>query len=392
MLDRVSKTKSIRRGAIVVLVAALTVAMVAITALAIDYSYLLKMRTDMQRAADASALAAVQNLIPNSAGTQDLAATRAAVREYANANLASNGISDFAVATDDIEIGRYDTQTIYSSVNLLDSGTFDAVRVTLRRDGSINPQAPLFFGRALGMSGASITVSATAVLQKATRIPAGADVLPFAVELSHWNSMNTGDTLIGYGDGKVQDKYGNDVPGNFGTCDIGPENNSTSDLRDQILNGLRQSDLDALHASGRIGQNQFIDVESPMWVNADPGLSSGMKSAVQAIHGQWRLIPLYDELGSKGSTVNGGDSSSSKGKGGSKKQSSSAGSGNNLEYHVKAWGAVKVLNSNWNGAKNTWVELEKSFLYDGNLLPKPNSLDLSQPVIEGVFTYPVLVE
>ena len=110
---------------------------------------------------------------------------------------AQNNLEDasFQIADADIEIGRFDPATIYSSVSLLNDGTFDAVRVTLRRDGSTNPLVPLFFARALGRDSSAVTASATAVLQKAELLLEGADVLPFATPKDLWDSMAENGSL-----------------------------------------------------------------------------------------------------------------------------------------------------------------------------------------------------
>jgi Flp pilus assembly protein TadG len=60
--------------------------LVAVVAFAVDYGYLLKIRTDLQRAADAAALAAVQDLVPRADGTQNLDAVRNRIREYLTTN------------------------------------------------------------------------------------------------------------------------------------------------------------------------------------------------------------------------------------------------------------------------------------------------------------------
>jgi hypothetical protein len=164
----------------------------------------------------------------------------------------------------------------------------------------------------------------------------------------------------------VTDENGDNVPGNWGTVDIGDSGNSSSDLVDQILNGLRQSDLDDLHSDGRIPSSDKIDASDPFWANADTGLSSGMKHGVQPIHGQPKLVPIYDEIGGKAN-------------------------GNNLEYHVVGWGAVTVVDSTWQGSNNTRIEVAKSYIYDGDLLPDPD-LSVTDGVIEGAYTSPVLVE
>ena len=159
------RRSSNRRGAVVVLVAVVMILFVAMAAFMIDYGYIMTKRTDLQRAADAAALAAVQDLIPAEDGSQDLAAAVASVRSYVADNLNESG---FTVKDADIEIGRFDTTTIYSNVTLLNDGTKDAVRVTLRRDGASNALIPLFFARTLGANDAAVTATATAVLQKPT--------------------------------------------------------------------------------------------------------------------------------------------------------------------------------------------------------------------------------
>ena len=227
--------------------------------------------------------------------------------------------SSFQVATADIQIGRYDPQTIYTNLTLLNTGTFDTVRVTLRRDGATNPNVPLFFARLLGTQTATVTARATAILQKGEYMGPGVEILPFATPLDLWNSLSPGDEWTAYGDGKLKDGSGNDVPGNWGTCDIGHTNNSSSELNDQILNGLRQEDLNALQTDGRISQSDYIDSSQPLWTQGDTGLSSGLKQSVTAVHGKQKLIPIYDQLANP--------------------------TGSHVDFHVVGWGVVTVVDS-----------------------------------------------
>ena len=123
--------------------------------------------------------------------------------------------------------------------------------------------------------------------------------------------------------------------------------------------------MDALYNDNRISQNKHIDGEVPVWVNADTGLSVGMRDYVEQVHGQTRLVPIYSEM--------------------------QASSGNNLELKITRWGIVTVVDSSWNGNNNTWVEIQKSYAYMGALSPQS---DLTTPsaAMEGAFTSPVLVE
>ena len=356
-----------RKATIAVLMALLLIPIFALAAFAVDYGYLLWVQTDLQRTADAAALAAVQDLIPAKDGTQDLNAARATAQSYAALNGDSGDPKNTLKVLDaDIQIGRYDTSTIYSKVNLLSNGNFDTVRVTVRRDSTANSPVSLFFAPLIGLSDANITATATAVLQTGSYLSPGAKILPFAFHVDTWNTMNLGDTRVIYGDQKVKDALGNDVPGNWGTVDVGATNNSASEIRDQILSGLRQSDLDALHSDGRIPDSISIDASAPMWVQSDPGLSGDLKLAIEQIHGKTRLIPLYDTL----VTPPGG---------------------NNPEWRIVGWGTVVVVDSKWTGAHNTSVTIEKSFLYEGNLTAKADLSDTT-PLIEGAYTSPVLVD
>jgi Flp pilus assembly protein TadG len=362
MTHRTANSDRHRPGVIVVVAAVMMAALVGLVAFAVDYGYLLKIRTDLQRSADASALAAVRDLIRKEDGTQDLDQVRDTVRTYARNNLDD---ASFQVASADIQVGRYDPQSIYSQVTLLDTGTLDTVRVTLRRDGATNPSVPLFFARLLGTDQCTVAASATAVLQKAEVMSPGTEVLPFATPKSLWDSLEPGDTWSAYGNGKLKDEGGNDVPGNWGTLDIGPTDNSTDALNDQILNGLEQADLDALHSDGRIPQNTYIDSAVPAWMQGDQGLSSGLKQSVLLVEGKQKLIPIFDQL--------------------------SGPIGSNVDFHVIGWGVVTVISSEWQGYVNTRVIVKKSHMFSGKLRPT-GSLSSGSGYIDGAFTSPVLVE
>lgn len=352
-----------RRGIIAVLAAVMLTILLGAIAFAVDYGYLVKVRTDLQRAADAAALAATQDLIRKANATQDVGQARATARDYARTNLGDAG---FWIADADIEIGRFDPDTVYASVNLLADGTLDAVRVTLRRDGISNSLVPLMFARVLGHQRASVSASATAALQKAELLYPGADILPMATPEALWDHLGVGETWTSFGDGKLKDANGDDVPGNWGTLDVGHTNNATSDLNAQILNGLRQSDLNALYQDQRIDQATHLDSSATTWMSGDTGLSVGLKNSILQVHGQQRLIPIYRQL-------------------------SDPVAGENLEYEIVRWGVVTVVNSEWQGEKNTRVVLRKSHTYSGELYPK-RSLAGRTPYIDGAFTSPVLID
>ena len=101
-------------------------------------------------------------------------------------------------------------------------------------------------------------------------------------------------------------------------------------------------------------------------MQGDTGLLAGLKQSVEAIHGQTRLVPIYD--------------------------TNSGAGGNNLEYNVVSWGVVKVVDSYWQGgSKHTNLTIAKAYDYQGELRPNPDLSDTTWNV-EGAFTTPVLVE
>lgn len=361
--NRTTRFRGPKRGAISVLVIILLIIMLIMAVFAVDYGYLLVVRTDLQRAADNAALSAVQDLIPDANGNQDVDAAKATVRAYAAANLADE---NFTVADEDIEIGRYDPDTVYSDFTIMSDGIYDTVRVTLRRDDLNNSSVTLMLARFVGVETAAISASSTAVLQKARFLEPGADILPIAIPQSTWDNQQRGDQWTIYGNGRLLDNSGNEVPGNWGTLDVGSQSNSSADIADQINNGLRQQDLDALAQAGTISNSQQIDSQQSMWLNGDTGFSSGIKGAVIPAHGKTKLIPIFDVLGEN---ISGG----------------------NLDYHVVGWGVVEIVSSSWQGNNKSTIVIRKTYSYDGDLRAH-SYLSNTTDIIEAAYTSPVLVE
>jgi hypothetical protein len=355
------KHKPNRSGAISAFLAFLMLPMLALLALSVDYGFLLYVRTDLQRTADQAVIAALRDLVPDEDGNQDLDAVRATLRTYVQKNLGDG----FAVQDSDIEIGRYERSSIYTSLTILNDGILDTIRVTLRRDDLANNSVSLYFARLFDKDNSDITVTAAGILQRARYLPPGSSVLPITIEDRVWNRLDIGDSASIYGDGRIEDEAGHNIPGNWGTVDIGVNGNSTNDLRDQILYGLRQEDLNALYNQGSIPDSSSIDSQqNPLDLNGDTGFSAGIKNAIGQVHGTVKYMPIYDRM---------------------------HGQGGNLDFEVIGWGVVNLVNSGFNGNNNSFVEVRKVYVYDGLLLPDP---DLSSEAwaIDGAFTSPVLVQ
>lgn len=377
-----SPQTSVRRGAVVPLLAISIVPLLGMMAFSIDYGFLRVVKSDLQRSADAACLAAVIELVPDPYGVQHVDQVKATLREYVQNNMATaaDGSASFVVLDSDIDIGRYDENTIYDPgpVTIHPDGEFDTVRVTLRRDATANGPVSLFFANVIGISDQPVVATATAVLRRGNAFKGGTDILPFALPESFWDSLADGDQLSIYNDNTitdedgnqvtVTDEFGNPVPGNWGTLDVGYENNSSSDLMFQIRHGIVQGDIDALYSEGRLPHNE--ELRGPVLLQGDTGISIGIKDSVQAIYGETRIIPIYDTI--NGEFIN------------------NSGTGNNAEFHTVKWGVVKVIDSRWNGNNNTYITSQKAYTYDGGIVPNDDLRDKST-VVDGAFAAAALV-
>ena len=352
--------KHCRKGVVLLLLCFLLVPLLTLLAFAVDYGFLLQVRTDLQRSADQAALAAVRDLLPDENGNQDRDKVRKTLRDYAQSNLTDG----FSIRDADIEIGRYNRSTVYKSLELLATGKPDTVRVTVRRDSMANSSVALYFARIFDRDQADVAVSSAAVLQSARYLGPGTSVFPITIKENTWNKIGFGETVSVFGDGRVEDDFGKAIPGNWGSVDIGAASNSTADLRDQIENGLRQSDLNQLHDQGAIPDSAHIDSQSPLTVNGDTGFSGGMKHAVSAVHGTIKLLPIYR---------------------------SSSGGGGNMTFNIVGWGAVEIVDSKFSGNKNSYIDVRKSYMYDSHLEPVRDLSDDSEGM-EGIYTSPALAQ
>lgn len=143
-----------RRGAIVVIVGVMIVALMAITALSLDFSRMWSLRNELQTSADAAALAgAIQLIAPrNTAAAMDSA------RAYAARNLAMQG----AAVVDSITVGDWDdsTATYVPGVN-----PPDAIHIVVSRQSTgllmamLGVPLPRIRARATGWAEAPVATS-----------------------------------------------------------------------------------------------------------------------------------------------------------------------------------------------------------------------------------------
>ena len=314
------------------------VLLVGMAAFAIDIGYLAVARTELQRTADAAAMAACWELAderllqgePHS--TKALADCRRIALEYALENPVCGSPPtvdpNYGNAVEgEVVIGYLANPTDRSGVMQFDDITkYNAVTVRVRRNGVTNPMVPLFFARLFGIHSGSVQAEATAALHKnisgfQERSDGGnLNILPIALEEQTWDNLvaineagqadETNDKwtwdveneeVCEGGDGLAELwLYPGDIEssGNWGTVDIGGQDNSTAVIVRQILEGITPEDLEHHGGSLEFDENGELDL------NGDTGLSVGLKDELAQIIGEPRVIPIFSRInGSPGNNL-----------------------------------------------------------------------------------------
>jgi Flp pilus assembly protein TadG len=330
-----------RCGTITVLAAVLSMVLVAMVAFAVDVGYVLTAKEEMQRTADAAALATCweygKRLSDGESAANASLFALATTSDYAAANkvtnnpiyLASNAAND---PEGDVVFGY--VSDLDGSANNFQTGNvnmYNAVRVRVRKDSSLNGEVPYFFARVFGMQGQMLYAQATAAIvrdAKGFQVPADGsniDLLPFALDLDTWNQWMAGGGdddwnwdattkhVVPGSDGKKEVNLypqGTGSPGNRGTVDIGGANNSTCDIARQILDGISPQDMVDL------GKPLEFDECGKLSLNGDTGISAGVKDELAEIRGQPRVVPVFSLV---------------------------EGPGNNAEYTIVKWIGIRIM-------------------------------------------------
>ena len=339
-----------RPGHTLAVVTILLVGLVGMLSLAIDIGYIALVRTELQRSADAGALAAVVPTAVVGSASQDLTTARAEARRFVQLNQGTG----FTVPDADVEFGVYDPATGLFTTTAKSAA--NAARVTARRDATANTPLRLFFGPVVGRTTSSARASAVAFLVAGGGVKAGPDLLPYAVQVDYFfkaaglpprpGATATVDTTnivdkytprdnsqapLAAADGKnevVLFGSSKTAPGNFGSVDIGTASNGTPELVRQILYGPTAADFANKNFAPKVSADGSL--KAPLVLGADPGISNGTESAWEAIVGQRRIIPLY---------------------------STAAATGNNTTYDIVGFAAVVVVAVDMHGnPKRIWAQ------------------------------------
>jgi Flp pilus assembly protein TadG len=312
-----------RSGNVLVLTLFLMVALMAMLAFAVDLGYLNIVRTELQRSADAAAIAATWRLIDTNAPTA--ATSHETLTSYAASNAANYAAANKslkispALGEGDLTIGYIANPAAENIViDTASNQAPNAVRVRVRRDNTQNGEVPLFFARVLGFDASTSHAEATAIVLKnikgfqASTNGTNLELLPYALDEDTWDDMvsgggadawrwNSSTEEVQPGSDGVREinlyPQGTGSPGNRGTVDIGSCNNSTSDIARQIVDGISPSDME--HVGGKLE----FDSNGELELNGDTGISAGVKDELTSIIGDPRIIPIFRSVSGPGNNA-----------------------------------------------------------------------------------------
>jgi Flp pilus assembly protein TadG len=310
--------KAQRRGAVIPLFAILLIPLLGMLAFSIDLGYIVLVKTDLQTAADAAALAGseklqelyvqytlpgqtAQDAILTMATTNTAGSPMATAEAFASYNKAGNVF--IKVRDEDVTFSfsgtQADCQAKYGSGN---RAFPNSITVVTRRDSIQNGPVSLFFGRLFGFATKELQATATATIYSGDVtslqvIPGvNAHILPVALDMNIWNTfVSTGLSPDGMthlatnGSPQLQVYPSGPYQGAFGLVDVGAPANNVPAFRTWIDGGETPNDISYL-----VNNNLLpVSPTSPKSWKDGPGLKSTLLSDFQGEMGVPNLIPLF---------------------------------------------------------------------------------------------------
>lgn len=315
-----------RRGVVATVIAIFLIPLLGMAAFAIDMGYIVRVRIELGNAADAAAMAGVQqlytpywtwakttNLITKaSQGSNAVALAKATAKAVALANKAGN--TSIQLLDSDVEVGYTSAAGVFTASTSLNAALFfpNTVRITARRDNtstpSTNGEVGLFFGPVLGKSSVPITASATALAYDAslTNFKTGAGnsgMLPIAVDMYRWLDFFNNGTASIYADGNSPSgtAWFQIYPGGQGESMRGLLSLNGSKAASEtyyggsnawIQAGATSSDIASLKSAGDLP----LSGTQHTWASG-PGMKSTLVSDFQTLittPATVKLLPIYD--------------------------------------------------------------------------------------------------
>jgi Flp pilus assembly protein TadG len=267
-----------RRGAVAPLVALLIIPLLGMVAFSVDLGYMITVRTELQNAADAAAMAGAQQLMQPYADYYSPGNTAQQSTVYANAVTMAKATAKAVAAQNtaggvnikvqdgtpnsDVQVGYYNGTTFTAAGSWSAGANFpNSVKVLVRRDDtgdktSKNGPVTLFFGPVFGAKNTNqqafaqaSTYSVSSVLGfqnvstlNVAMIPATFDVATWADFLKNGSITGSGQAATAVdtaGDNALQIYGSIKGSGNFGQLPIDAQH--TGNLASQITSGLTQS-------------------------------------------------------------------------------------------------------------------------------------------------------
>ena len=310
------------------MVAVLLVVILGCAALAVDIGYLYVARAELQRTADAAAMAGAQALGRGADSPfgeylyPDNIYTQAEAYAFSN-KVVRQGI--VLNRSTDITVGYLaDIHDRSATLQIVSLDQANAVQVIARRISGNGGEIPLFFAPIWGITSSGVGASAIAVLDDrfyayAPKHIGGLSAMPFAVDEQTWNDeiiAGNGDDYYSYDDVSQSVSSSPDgvkeiklypeqnVAGNFGILHIGSGSNGVPILRDQIRNGISKDDFIDLTGQPMI---EFYNYDSGAVVSrsisGNPGIKAGLKDAVEEKLGQKVAFFIFSTVTGNGSNA-----------------------------------------------------------------------------------------
>lgn len=368
-----------RRGLCFAMLAIMLPAIIGFTGVCIDIGVLALANAQLKTVADAAALAGAKQLndsarlAPNFNISNDVATARKRAIAIGQANTV---LGQPAVLVDnpnntsggDILIGYKNLGVAGSTLDTTSAtmSLYNTVQVTARRTGDHTGVVPAFFSQAIGFNGSALSVTSMATVQnyaiqgfKCTPSATRSHLIPITLSLTTYNAMLAGLTTDNYtyknssvysgGDGLYESSLYpvGSGSGNWGTVRIGVSNNSTSVLSNQIQYGVTTDQIAAASPTGcslQLGSGTAI-----LKLGGNPGVSLGIRSALDSLVGQTVIVPIYDPA-------------------------QSGGNGSNYMYGIVQFAAMTVLHNYFNGV-HSGVIVQPALVSDSTAIlgsPQPS--------------------
>lgn len=383
-------------GIVMVISIALIVLALTFAAIGIDLGYIMLTKAQLQNAADAGAYAAADQMTKCFGVGAEMtpAQSEAHARQTAADLVALHGNLDVDAipftASRDVRFGnRYLDEVTGEYVETWGIAPYNVVEVTTRRSDSDNTALNLFFADTFGSARANVSATAVAAVKPISGFsfnsPNGTvNLLPFAVDLPSWEylldvrlrravsppsipltisdsySFNEATGAVvqspdGIPELNIYPHTNNSLPpGNRGTVDLGAPNNSTNDLKRQILYGLHATDF------SYFPDNRISVEDGPIFIQGDTGISAGMGSELESIVGQTRAIPVFLNV---------------------------YGNGNNAMYEVVKFVGIRVMSAKLNGSP-----AHRRLIVQPANLYMPSGVSSDQPIaVDSILAAPTLI-